>query len=158
MRTLARVAPEWLDAENLNIALYAGMGSLVLAALLTLRLIRRMALKLIVAMMFLGAAAVLGLQWGSLRDCQETCSCEVLGRTVSVPSNPLCGEDRVGTRSPDGIPADPLDLDIDYDLDRDGDSPDRLDPSDIDPSDIVNIILDPDDESDDGDDSGDPAG
>lgn len=148
--------PEWLDADSLNIALYAGIGSLVLAALLALRLIRRMALKLIVVMALLGGAAVLGLQWNALSECQETCSCEVLGRTVTVPDNPLCGEGRLGVLDPDGGPADPLDLDIDYEMDRDGDGRNDIDPRDVDPSDIVNIILDPDDEPDSGE--SDPAG
>ena len=54
-----------------------------------------MALALIVTAVLVGLAALLALQWTGLRDCQETCSCEVFGRSVRVPDNPLCGPDRI---------------------------------------------------------------
>ncbi|WP_419841290.1 hypothetical protein [Candidatus Poriferisodalis sp.] len=87
--------PEWLDADRVNIALVGGIASLAVAAVVAIRLIRRLALAVTVALILVGAAAVLAVQWTGMRDCQQTCSCEVLGRTVQVPANPLCGPDRL---------------------------------------------------------------
>ena len=97
--------PEWLDADRLSIALVGGIASLVVAAIVALRLIRRLVLAVLISVVLVGAAAVLAAQWSGLRDCQETCSCDVFGRTVQVPENPLCGPDR--------IKLDRIDVDID---------------------------------------------
>ena len=101
MRTLGEVLPEWLDADRLNTALLGGVGCLMLAAFVALRLIRRMALALTVFALLAGGAALLALQWESLRDCQLTCTCEVFGQTVTVPDVPLCGPDRIDPRDID---------------------------------------------------------
>ncbi|WP_420443996.1 hypothetical protein [Candidatus Poriferisodalis sp.] len=87
--------PEWLDADRLSIALVGGIASLVVAAIVALRLIRRLVLAVLISVVLVGAAAMLAVQWSGLRDCQETCSCDVFGRTVQVPENPLCGPDRI---------------------------------------------------------------
>lgn len=87
--------PEWLDADRLSIALIGGIASLVVAAFVALRLIRRVAMAVLVTVVLAGAAALLTVQWTGLRDCQETCSCDVFGRSVRVPDNPLCGPDRI---------------------------------------------------------------
>lgn len=87
--------PEWLDADRLSIALVGGIACLVIASIVVLRVIRRLALAVLVSVLFAGAAAALAFQWTGLRDCQETCSCEVFDRSVQVPSNPLCGPDRI---------------------------------------------------------------
>ena len=110
MRTLERVLPEWLDADRLNNALLGGVACLALAGFVALRLIRRMALALTVFALLVGGAVLLALQWESLRDCQLTCTCEVLGRTVTVPDVPLCGPDRIDPRD-----IDPERFDIDFD-------------------------------------------
>ncbi len=99
--------PEWLDADRLSIALVGGIAVLALAAFIALRLIRRLALAVLISVVLIGGAAVLAVQWSGLRDCQETCSCDVFGRTVQVPSNPLCGPDRI----------DPSRIDVDIDID-----------------------------------------
>lgn len=99
--------PEWLDADRLSIALVGGIAVLALAAFIALRLIRRLALAVLISVVLIGGAAVLAVQWSGLRDCQETCSCDVFGRTVHVPSNPLCGPDRI----------DPSRIDVDIDID-----------------------------------------
>lgn len=109
MRTLGEVLPEWLDADRLSVALIGGIACLVLAAFVALRLIRRMVLAMLVALALACGAAALAWQWSGLRDCQETCSCEVFGRTVQVPSNPLCGPDRI----------DPSRIDVDWGTDPD---------------------------------------
>jgi len=101
------VLPEWLDADRLSIALVGGIAVLALAAFIALRLIRRLALAVLISVVLIGGAAVLAVQWSGLRDCQETCSCDVFGRTVQVPSNPLCGPDRI----------DPSRIDVDIDID-----------------------------------------
>ena len=110
MRTLERVLPEWLDADRLNNALLGGVACLALAGFVALRLIRRMALALTVFALLVGGAVLLALQWESLRDCQLTCTCEVLGQTVTVPDVPLCGPDRIDPRD-----IDPERFDIDFD-------------------------------------------
>ncbi|WP_419931701.1 hypothetical protein [Candidatus Poriferisodalis sp.] len=99
--------PEWLDADRLSIALVGGIASLVVAAIVVLRWMRRLALAVLISVVLIGVAAVLAVQWSGLRDCQETCSCDVFGRTVQVPSNPLCGPDRI----------DPGRIDVDIDID-----------------------------------------
>ena len=99
--------PEWLDADRLSIALVGGIASLVVAAIVVLRLIRRLALAVLISAVLIGGAAVLAVQWSGLRDCQETCSCDVFGRAVQVPSNPLCGPDRI----------DPSRIGVDIDID-----------------------------------------
>ncbi|WP_419915432.1 hypothetical protein [Candidatus Poriferisodalis sp.] len=99
--------PEWLDADRLSIALVGGIAALAVAAIVAFRLIRRMMLALLISLVLIGGAAVLAVQWTGLRDCQETCSCEVFGRDVQVPQNPLCGPDRI----------DPSRIDVDIDID-----------------------------------------
>ncbi|WP_419944847.1 hypothetical protein [Candidatus Poriferisodalis sp.] len=79
----------------MSIALIVGVACLVIAAVVALRLIRRLALAVLISVVLTGAAAALAVQWSGLRNCQETCSCEVFGREVSVPQNPLCGPDRI---------------------------------------------------------------
>ncbi len=99
--------PEWLDADRLSIALVGGIAALALAAFIALRLIRRLVLAVLISVVLIGGAAVLAVQWSGLRDCQETCSCQVFGRQVQVPENPLCGPDRI----------DPSRIDVDIDID-----------------------------------------
>ena len=99
--------PEWLDADRLSIALVGGIAALAVAAFVALRLIRRLVLAVLIAVVLIGGAAVVAVQWTGLRDCQDTCSCEAFGRTVQVPQNPLCGPDRI----------DPSRIDVDIDID-----------------------------------------
>lgn len=99
--------PEWLDADRLSIALVGGIAALAVAAFIALRLIRRLVLAVFISVVLVGGAAVLAVQWSGLRDCQETCSCDVFGRTVQVPQNPLCGPDRI----------DPSRIGVDIDID-----------------------------------------
>ncbi|MYA81992.1 MAG: hypothetical protein F4155_13245 [Acidimicrobiales bacterium] len=99
--------PEWLDADRLSIALVGGIAALAVAAFVALRLIRRLVLAVLISAVLVGGAAVLAVQWSGLRDCQETCSCEVFGRPVQVPQIPLCGPDRI----------DPSRIDVDIDID-----------------------------------------
>jgi hypothetical protein len=101
------VLPEWLDADRLSVALVGGTASLVVAAVIAFRLVRRLMLAVLISVVLIGGAAVLAVQWSGLRDCQETCSCDVFGRTVQVPENPLCGPDRF----------DPSRIDVDIDID-----------------------------------------
>ncbi len=98
--------PEWLDADRLSIALVGGIAALAVAAFVVVRLIRRLVLAVLISLVLVGGAAMLAVQWTGLRDCQETCSCEVFGRTVQVPQNPLCGPDRI----------DPSRIDVDIDI------------------------------------------
>ena len=99
--------PEWLDADRLSVALVGGTASLVVAAVIAFRMVRRLMLAVFISVVLIGGAAVLAVQWSGLRDCQETCSCDVFGRTVQVPENPLCGPDRI----------DPSRIDVDIDID-----------------------------------------
>ena len=99
--------PEWLDADRLSVALVGGTASLVVAAVIAFRMVRRLLLAVFVSVVLIGGAAVLAVQWSGLRDCQETCSCDVFGRTVQVPENPLCGPDRI----------DPSRIGVDIDID-----------------------------------------
>ncbi|WP_419856259.1 hypothetical protein [Candidatus Poriferisodalis sp.] len=99
--------PEWLDADRLSIALVSGIAALAAAAFVALRLIRRLMVAVLVSVVLVGGAVVLAVQWSGLRDCQDTCSCEVFGRQVEVPQNPLCGPDRI----------DPSRIDVDIDID-----------------------------------------
>lgn len=99
--------PEWLDADRLSIALVGGIAALAVAAFVALRLIRRLVLAVLISAVLVGGAVVLAVQWSGLRDCQETCSCDVFGRPVQVPQNPLCGPDRI----------DPSRIDVDIDID-----------------------------------------
>ena len=89
------VITEWLAVDRLNVALVGGIASLAVAALVALRLIRKLALAVLVAVVLVCGAAVLALQWTGLRNCRETCTCEVFGRSVDVPTNPLCGPNRL---------------------------------------------------------------
>jgi len=98
------VLPEWLDADRMSIALVGGIAALAVAAVVALRLIRRLALAVLISVLLVGGAAALAVQWSGLRDCQETCSCDVFGRTVQVPENPLCGPDRIELDSPLELP------------------------------------------------------
>lgn len=105
LRTLACVPsnvvlPEWLDADRMNVALVGGIASLAVAAFVALRLIRKLMLAVLVAIVLAGAAALLAVQWTGLRDCRETCTCNVFGQSVEVPDNPLCGPGRI---EPGGI-------------------------------------------------------
>lgn len=106
---------EWLDADRVSIALIAGIACLVIAAFVALRLIRRLALAVLISVVLASAAAVLAVQWSGLRNCQETCTCEVFGREVSVPQNPLCGSDRI----------DPSRIDVDIDIGHPSGNPAR---------------------------------
>ncbi len=86
---------EWLDADRVSIALIVGIACLAVAAVVALRLIRKVVVAVLITLVLLGAAAALAVQWSGLRGCQQTCTCEFFGRQVSVPSNPLCGPDRI---------------------------------------------------------------
>ena len=83
---------DWADAESLQIIILGAMTVLAAGAVLVLRVIRRLLLR-IVLLAIIGALAVsLWLQRADLRDCVDTCSCQLFGRHVAVPAdaNPNC--------------------------------------------------------------------
>jgi hypothetical protein len=93
------VVPDWLNIErlqNLNTLLIVVLG---VAALFAIRLIKKIG-TLLIFLLIIGS--VVGLLWGQrteLRECQLSCSCQLFGQSVEIPTNPLCGADRITTGS-----------------------------------------------------------
>ncbi len=87
--------PDWLEVGDAQLILVAVIAGLVVAAVLSFKLVRKTGKLLLLVAVIVVLAAVLATQWINLRDCYETCDCSVFSLDISVPENILCGEDRV---------------------------------------------------------------
>ncbi len=83
---------EWLDAESLQPILIAAIVALGVLAVLLMRFVRKLLLRLALIVLIAALAAGLWLQRADLQDCVETCSCRLFGQEVAVPAdtNPNC--------------------------------------------------------------------
>ncbi len=89
------MTPEWLEVGDAQLVLVAVIAGLLVAAVLSFKLVRKTGKLLFLVALVVVLAAVITTQWINLRDCYETCDCSVFGLDISVPENVLCGEDRV---------------------------------------------------------------
>lgn len=85
--------PEWLDAERLAQLSMGLMFVLAIGALLVAKVVKAIVTKTIYLVLIALAIFAVWTQRDSLKECQETCSCSLFGREVTVPDNPACGED-----------------------------------------------------------------
>lgn len=83
---------DWLDAESLQTIIVGVMVALGILALLILRFVRRIMLRLVLVALIGVLAASLWAQRADLQDCVETCSCTLFGQEVAIPAdaNPRC--------------------------------------------------------------------
>lgn len=89
------MAPDWLDVGYAKLMLILIFVGLIVAAVLSMKLVRKVVKLLIVLTVIVILAILIASQWVGLQDCRETCSCTLFGQELSVPDNPLCGENRV---------------------------------------------------------------
>ncbi|MCY4664545.1 MAG: hypothetical protein OXC00_07770 [Acidimicrobiaceae bacterium] len=84
---------EWLDAESLQHVIVGAIAALGVLAVLVMRVVRKLLLRLVLVLLIGALAASLWLQRADLQDCVETCSCKLFGQEVAVPAdaNPNCG-------------------------------------------------------------------
>lgn len=78
--------PDWLDPATLRDAIIGVLGGLAILALLVLRFIRKVILRVVVIGVLGAAALVLYVERESLADCAHDCSCDFLGFEVEVPA------------------------------------------------------------------------
>lgn len=83
---------EWVDAETLRAVILGAIVALGVLAVLVMRVVRKLLLRLVLVALIGALAAGLWLQRADLRDCVETCSCQLFGQDVTVPAdaNPNC--------------------------------------------------------------------
>ena len=84
---------EWVDAESLQHVIVGAIVALGVLAVLVMRVVRKLLLRLVLVLLIGALAASLWLQRADLQDCVETCSCKLFGQDVAVPAdaNPNCG-------------------------------------------------------------------
>ena len=83
---------EWVDVRSLRHISLAVAVVAVVAAVLVLRFVRRMAVRVVVFVMLAAVAVVLLQQRVGLDDCVQTCSCRMFAQSVTIPAgvNPNC--------------------------------------------------------------------
>ena len=83
---------EWVDAESLQAILLGAIVALGVLAVLVIRVVRKLVLRLVLVVLIGALAASLWLQRADLQDCVETCSCQLFGQDVTIPpdANPSC--------------------------------------------------------------------
>ncbi len=83
---------EWADAETLQRIILGAIVVLGILAVLVMRVVRKLLLRLVLVVLIGALAASLWLQRADLQDCVETCSCKLFGQDVTVPAdaNPSC--------------------------------------------------------------------
>ena len=83
---------EWVDAESLQQIIVGTIVVLGVLAVLVMRVVRKLLLRLVLVVLIGALAASLWLQRADLQDCVDTCSCKLFGRDVAVPTdtNPNC--------------------------------------------------------------------
>lgn len=83
---------EWVDAESLQAIILGAIVALGVLAALVVKVVRKLALRLLLVALIGALAASLWLQRADLQDCVETCSCKLFGQEVAVPAdaNPNC--------------------------------------------------------------------
>ena len=83
---------DWADAESLQQIILGAMVVLAILAVLVMRVVRRLLLRLALVVLIGALAASLWLQRAHLQDCVDTCSCQLFGQDVTVPAdaNPNC--------------------------------------------------------------------
>ena len=83
---------EWVDAESLQDIIVGAIVVLGFLAVLVMWGVRRLLLRLVLIVLIGALAASLWMQRADLRDCVETCSCQLFGQDVTIPAdaNPGC--------------------------------------------------------------------
>ena len=83
---------DWADPESLQQIILGAMVVLAILAVLVMRVVRRLLLRVALVVLIGALAASLWLQRADLRDCVDTCSCRLFGQEVAVPAdaNPNC--------------------------------------------------------------------
>ena len=83
---------EWIDAEALPDVILGAIAVLGVLAVVVMWAVRKLLLKLVLIVLIGALAASLWVQRADLRDCVETCSCQLFGQNVAVPAdaNPNC--------------------------------------------------------------------
>lgn len=78
--------PEELDADTLRWIALAALILLGAGLFVTLRIIRRMWLRVLVMGAIVSVGLAVWLEREDLRQCTTQCSCEFFGRDVAVPA------------------------------------------------------------------------
>ena len=83
---------DWADAETLQQIILGAIVALGILAVLVMRVVRRLLLRVVLVVLIGALAASLWLQRADLQDCVDTCSCQLFGQEVAVPAdaNPNC--------------------------------------------------------------------
>ena len=83
---------EWADAETMQRIILGAIVVLGILAVLVMRVVRKLLLRLVLVVLIGALAVSLWLQRADLQDCVETCSCKLFGQDVTVPAdtNPGC--------------------------------------------------------------------
>ena len=78
---------DWADAESLQPIIAGAIVALGIIAVLLMRVVRRLLLRLLMVAVIGALAASLWLQRADLQDCVETCSCKLFGQEVAIPED-----------------------------------------------------------------------
>ncbi len=83
---------DWVDAESLQAIILGAIVALGVLAVLVMKVVRKLLLRLLLVVLIGALAASLWFQRADLQDCVETCSCKLFGQEVAVPAdaNPNC--------------------------------------------------------------------
>lgn len=83
------VLPDWLDPNTLRWLILGAMGLLVVAMLMIIRTIQRLAMRVVLLGILAGFGLSLWIQRSDLRDCVDTCECSLYGQDLQVDYDQL---------------------------------------------------------------------
>jgi len=80
------VLPDWLDPATLQDVVFGGLIGIGVIAVLVMRFIRKVLLRVVLVGLLAGMGAVMYVEREALSDCAADCSCDFLGFDVDVPA------------------------------------------------------------------------
>jgi hypothetical protein len=80
-----------LDSERLQWIALVALGVLVVLAVVVVRFVQKVAVKVVLLAVMAGAALLAWNARNELGNCAETCACKVYGLEIHVPE-PACDE------------------------------------------------------------------
>ena len=81
-----------IDAESLQPIIVGAVVALGVLAVLVMRFVRKLLMRLLLVVLIGALAVSLWLQRADLQDCAKTCSCKLFGQEVALPADavPSC--------------------------------------------------------------------
>jgi hypothetical protein len=80
--------PKSLDPDTLRTVGLVALAVIVVLALLIMRMVQKMVLKVIFLGLLVGLGTFVWYERTDLADCAKTCACSLLGVDVQVPDCP----------------------------------------------------------------------